>query len=61
VLSFGAGLSSEVLGIFTAVVLVGGFAAVGVLFVWVVRKAPPDGSDVGMLPDGTSDGADDPD
>jgi hypothetical protein len=53
--AFGAGLSGAVLGIFTAVVLIGGFAVVGVLFVWVVRKAPPDGSDVGMVPERPED------
>ena len=37
------------LGIFSVVVLVAGFVAVGALWWFVIRTAPPDGSDIGML------------
>jgi hypothetical protein len=38
------------LGIFGIVVLVLGFAAVGALAVYVVKRAPKDGSDIGRDP-----------
>ncbi|MEA2457934.1 MAG: hypothetical protein QOC95_906 [Thermoleophilaceae bacterium] len=38
------------LGVFGAVILVAGFVAVIVLWVVVIRKAPPDGSDIGRDP-----------
>lgn len=39
-----------VLGILGAAVLVLGFVAIGVLAVYVIRHAPPDGSDIGRDP-----------
>jgi hypothetical protein len=38
------------LGVLGVAVLVAGFVAIGVLLVLVIRKAPPDGSDVGRDP-----------
>jgi hypothetical protein len=38
------------LGIFGAVILVLGFAAVILLAVLVIKRAPPDGSDIGRDP-----------
>jgi hypothetical protein len=38
------------LGIFGIVVLVLGFAAVGALAVYVIKRAPKDGSDIGRDP-----------
>jgi hypothetical protein len=38
------------LGIFGIVVLVAGFAAVGALAVYVIKRAPRDGSDIGRDP-----------
>ena len=38
------------LGIFGAVILVIGFAAVIGLAVWVIKRAPKDGSDIGRDP-----------
>jgi hypothetical protein len=40
-----------VLGVFFAVVLVAGFVGVFVLWRFVIRNAPPDGSDIGRAPD----------
>jgi hypothetical protein len=38
------------LGIFGIAVLVLGFAAIGVLAVYVIKRAPKDGSDIGRDP-----------
>jgi hypothetical protein len=47
---FAAGSPPLFLGIMGAVVLVLGFAAVIVLAVYVIKRAPKDGSDVGRDP-----------
>ena len=39
-----------ILGIFGVVILVLGFAAVGALAVYVIKRAPKDGSDIGRDP-----------
>ena len=38
------------LGILGVVILVMGFVAVGLLAVWVIKRAPKDGSDIGRDP-----------
>jgi hypothetical protein len=38
------------LGIFGVVILVLGFVAIGVLAVYVIKRAPKDGSDIGRDP-----------
>jgi hypothetical protein len=38
------------LGVFGVVILVAGFVAVGALAVYVIRRAPRDGSDIGRDP-----------
>jgi hypothetical protein len=38
------------LGVFGVVILVAGFVAIALLAVFVLRKAPPDGSDIGRDP-----------
>ena len=38
------------LGIFGLVILVAGFVAVGALAVYVIKRAPKDGSDIGRDP-----------
>ena len=38
------------LGILGVVILVLGFVAVGLLAVWVIKRAPKDGSDIGRDP-----------
>jgi hypothetical protein len=38
------------LGIFGVVILVAGFVAIGLLAVYVIKRAPKDGSDIGRDP-----------